>query len=1153
MLRSIHVAVGWFFCGLVCWAGFAPAPAWSQDSSKPQQPQSAYTLETALEQLRLYPKDASLQYITLQLARREGRLPEVFTEFERIASDRLPVNGRRGDIDLFSIFTGALAVQESLQLDTMRGPQPRADRMPGAGQPAPNLRGIRNGFLGVVKEGLKDLVDVASLPGPTIKSHPWEQMLGGQHPDVGQLSKLVPDDYFFAEFRSLNKCLDVLDSGDLWAKHLLHQTAGEARSQQVGDRLKRQLAVESNPLVRPFYDLVVEDVAFTGSDLFFNEGSDLTLLFRFKQPEVFKARMQGFLDSAEKSDKFVQRTTGQYQGVDYIHLSNYDRTVHVYSAYPQPNLHVRSNSLTALQRVLNSIQGKTPEGAVVRRLGDTPEFQYIRTLMKRGDPAEDGFLYLSDPFIRRLVGPTLKLTERRRVLCYNHLRMIGHASLLYQSEHDHSPDSLAILEKTQCAPGLFGTGDLACPDHGKYTLTADGTAGVCSVHGQAHNLVPCCEHPVTRVTREEATEYQAFLNAYNNYWRTFFDPIAIRIQATPEQYRLETIILPLIDNSIYQGLATALGGTPEPLDGLPVPPRNIFSLNFRLDKTNLAALAGITDTAPDTASDTAAAQPQADDARRVANLRQIAVALHNYHDAYGRFPATAIRSPEGKPLLSWRVALLPYLENADLYQEFHLNEPWDSEHNKKLIERMPAVFRTLPAKAESPHRTSYLAPVGPTLMFTGDKEGTKIASVTDGTSNTLLLVQADDEHAVTWTKPDDLVVDLKKPAANLAQHTNTGHLVLLADGAVAHLRAEIPQETLAALFTRNGSEVVDLSSPNIVYDRGPENSGARPFWLWGLSEEQLARLNVPRLLLKGLGNQVGLHAYDSTPTFDFNLPAFLGEALGTFSRRGPALNNEILPISFLIASLNAPVYASFAVQDTTIVDDFLGRLDRMLAQIARQPPDRGWFRIQNDFYRYQGTQGHDVRCQSLGFGPVKFRLFWARIGQNLYISSKAHILDDLAAADQAVQKAGTAGAPKPGGPVGHGLFAIRARNWDQVLPDYRLGWAENNRHACLDNLGPLTTAARANSVLRSGPEVCRCADQLHGVHFFCPDGGHYELDAAGRGMTCSAHGSAQTPRQGAAPAKDQALGKLLSTFTGLEATLTFLEDGLHAVVTIRRK
>ncbi len=165
--------------------------------------------------------------------------------------------------------------------------------------------------------------------------------------------------------------------------------------------------------------------------------------------------------------------------------------------------------------------------------------------------------------------------------------MIGHAAMLYRTEHGKAPASLADLVRAKCAPGKFGEAPLVCPDGGTYSLSADGSAGVCSHHGHAQFLNPCCELVPSKVTGEEAEEYDAFLKDYNQYWRTYFDPIAIRIQVSPERYRLETIVLPLIDNSVYSGLASVLGGRPEPLDALPVPRGNIFSVNFRLNKEGL--------------------------------------------------------------------------------------------------------------------------------------------------------------------------------------------------------------------------------------------------------------------------------------------------------------------------------------------------------------------------------------------------------------------------------------------------------------------------------------------------------------------------------------------------------------------------------------
>jgi hypothetical protein len=568
-------------------------PAKQSNKGNAKNPQ-AWTLEEALARLRTSPHDPYLQYVALQLARREKQLKTVAHEVEELTApeELFGARGRGTQVDLFSLFTGALAVQESLQLDTMRGnpTQLHRGRAPVIAEPekkGEDPKDVERKWRAAQEKRRRQVVAVSRLRGPAVKSHPWKKMLAGKRPEVSRLSRAVPADFYLAEFRSLGKLLDVIDNNDLWGKHLFNQAVREAWTQGIGARLKTQLVLETNSLLRPFYDLVVEEVAVTGSDLFFREGSDVTLLFRFKKPALFKARMDAFARNVEKARPGVKRSTGKYLGVDYVHLSTPDRAVSVYAAYPEKGLHVRSNSLTAFRRIVEAVQGKDARGKAVRRLGETNEFKYIRTLMPRGAKEEDGFVYLSDPFIRRLVGPQLKLTELRRLLCYNHLKMIGHAALLYRTEHGEPPASLEALAKANCCPGKFNHGNLACPCGGKYSLSEGGMSGVCSHHGNAHFLTPCCEIPLTKVNGLEADAYRDFVKEYNQYWKTYFDPIALRIQISPRRYRLETIVLPLIDNSIYSMLAHLLKGKPEALDGLPVPKRNILSVNVRFNKKAL--------------------------------------------------------------------------------------------------------------------------------------------------------------------------------------------------------------------------------------------------------------------------------------------------------------------------------------------------------------------------------------------------------------------------------------------------------------------------------------------------------------------------------------------------------------------------------------
>ena len=114
-----------------------------------------------------------------------------------------------------------------------------------------------------------------------------------------------------------------------------------------------------------------------------------------------------------------------------------------------------------------------------------------------------------------------------------------------------------------------------------------------------------------------------------------------------------------------------------------------------------------------------------------------------------------------------------------------------------------------------------------------------------------------------------------------------------------------------------------------------------------------------------------MHVYDTTPPFDFIPTQFLGESLGSFNRRG-GFDENVLPISLLVTSLNSPVYVSLSVQDAQVVDGFLDSLDTPLAIVRRRPPQNGFFPFNQDFYRVPlGDTGRMAPGVSLRIGPLK--------------------------------------------------------------------------------------------------------------------------------------------------------------------------------------
>jgi type II secretory pathway pseudopilin PulG len=191
-------------------------------------------------------------------------------------------------------------------------------------------------------------------------------------------------------------------------------------------------------------------------------------------------------------------------------------------------------------------------------------------------------------------------------------------------------------------------------------------------------------------------------------------------------------------------------------------------------------------------------------------LKQIALALHNYAQANRTFPPAYKSDKDGKPLLSWRVLILPYLEEGALYREFHLDEPWDSDHNKKLIARMPSTYKSPGSKVAVEGKTNYLTVRGEKTIFPG-KDPIGFMEIRDGTSNTIMTVEVSDAKAVFWTKPDDFEYDEKDPLKGLIGTRPGGFYAGLDDGSVRFLPATIDPKTLNSLFTRNDGKVIDWS------------------------------------------------------------------------------------------------------------------------------------------------------------------------------------------------------------------------------------------------------------------------------------------------------------------------------------------------------
>jgi prepilin-type processing-associated H-X9-DG protein len=192
------------------------------------------------------------------------------------------------------------------------------------------------------------------------------------------------------------------------------------------------------------------------------------------------------------------------------------------------------------------------------------------------------------------------------------------------------------------------------------------------------------------------------------------------------------------------------------------------------------------------------------------NLRQIRLALESYHQQYGALPPAYIADASGRPMHSWRVLILPFMEQSDLYDQYDFAEPWDGPHNIQLLGKMPGLFRC-PSRIPAPKgMTSYVAITGPGTMFPG-KGMVKFADVIDGASRTLMVVETANAD-IPWTAPEDLDIrpmsfrinDTKQ--RGISSRHRGGANIVYGDGHAYLLKDGLNPRLLRSLITIAGGD-----------------------------------------------------------------------------------------------------------------------------------------------------------------------------------------------------------------------------------------------------------------------------------------------------------------------------------------------------------
>ncbi len=193
------------------------------------------------------------------------------------------------------------------------------------------------------------------------------------------------------------------------------------------------------------------------------------------------------------------------------------------------------------------------------------------------------------------------------------------------------------------------------------------------------------------------------------------------------------------------------------------------------------------------------------------NLKQIMIAIHNYHDTYGQMPPAVVTDSDGKPLYSWRVVILPFMEQNALYQQFDLDKAWDAPENMMVSNTMLPIYQSPADGTVAPNGTNYIAFIGPNTAFPPEG-GKRFSDFTDGLSNTIAVIETQGISG-SWAAPidpafDSITVAIGKGPNQIAPVHPGGTQAGMCDGSVRFLSESISPQVLHALFTRNGGEVV---------------------------------------------------------------------------------------------------------------------------------------------------------------------------------------------------------------------------------------------------------------------------------------------------------------------------------------------------------
>jgi len=437
--------------------------------------------------------------------------------------------GRRGQsTSAFALMGGRAAVRETLQMQVLAAQRKPEDER---------------------------TIPIGTLKGVQVKSHPYEEMLKGEKGGQLALANLAPHDRFFVHVAKPSSVVPFLDKGAEFLSRLGSTLTRSSIKYDLKTKYFARLGLTEDWVRAMLTTGVVTESALVFPDLFFLDGTDVTVISRLAQPRLIQTMLKlvGVADLAGQEMTALDLPSGRK----------------VFWAL-RGDLLMISTSKSELSSVL-TLHGSAGKGS----LGQSAEFRYMLTQLPV-EAATRAYVYFSDAFIRRLVGPRMKIAQLRR--------MQARAVMEYLT-------SCALLARLDGIEGATSAEELVARGYvSEESLLEDCTMSsdlmvYSDTYGTLADLATLSEVPAYEVTQAEADAYKRYVTNYSRYWRRFFDPIAVRLDDVPGgALEATTFILPIIDNTVYNVLRGSLappeGGASLRVPQLSPEPAMMLSVNL---------------------------------------------------------------------------------------------------------------------------------------------------------------------------------------------------------------------------------------------------------------------------------------------------------------------------------------------------------------------------------------------------------------------------------------------------------------------------------------------------------------------------------------------------------------------------------------------